>query len=131
MMKATERGDRIVDAPELEPLHLEDKVDGPAAAVMMSAGIGILVLGLLTLLSEASVPVHDFLEKFEFGLGVGPLSGKTLLASVGFLFSWAVLGTLMLHQEVDLRRWFWIAFALGVIGAVLTFPPVFQAFATD
>jgi len=130
-MNATERGDRIVDAPELEPLHLEDRVDGPAAAVMMSAGIGILVLGLLTLLSEASVPVHDFLEKFELGLGVGPLSGKTLLASAGFLVSWAVLGTLMRHQEVDLRRWFWIAFTLGVLGAVLTFPPVFQAFAAD
>lgn len=130
-MNETERGDRVVDAPELEPLHLEDRVDGPAAAVMMSAGIGILALGLLTLLSEASVPIHDFLESFEFGLGVGPLSGKTLLASAGFLVAWAVLGTLMRHREVDLRRWFWIAFVLGVIGAVLTFPPVFQAFAAD
>ncbi|MGZ8597615.1 MAG: hypothetical protein ACXWXB_05400 [Actinomycetota bacterium] len=121
-------GDRIVDAPELEPLHLEDRVDGPAAAVMMSAGIGIFVLGLLTLLSEASVPIHDFLE---FDTGVGPLSGKTVLASAGFLISWLVLGLTMRHKEVDLRRWFWIAFALGVIGAVLMFPPVFQAFASE
>lgn len=121
-------GDRIVDAPELEPLHLEDRADGPAAAVMMSAGIGIFVLGLLTLLSEASVPIHDFLE---FDAGVGPLSGKTVLASAGFLLSWLVLGLTMRHREVDLRRWFWIAFALGVIGAVLMFPPVFQAFASE
>ena len=119
---------RIVEAPELEPLHLEDRVDGPAAAVMMSAGIGTFVLGLLTLLAEASVPVHDFLE---FDSGVGPLSGKTLLASAAFLLSWLVLGLTMRHKEVDLRRWFWIAFALGVVGAVLMFPPVFQAFATE
>ena len=130
-MKQTERSDQTVDAPELGPLHLEDRVDGPAAAVMMSAGIGILVLGLLTLLSEASVPVHDFLETLDFDAGVGPLAGKTLLASVGFLLSWAVLGAVMRHKEVDLRRWFWIAFALGVIGAVLMFPPVFQAFASE
>ena len=120
-----------MDAPELEPLHLADRVDGPAAAVMMSAGIGIFVLGLLTLLSEASVPIHDFLEELEFGQGVGPLAGKTLLSSAGFLVSWAILGTVMRHEEVDLRRWFWIAFALGAVGAVLTFPPVFQAFAAE
>lgn len=130
-MNRSGQSDRIVDAPELEPLHLEDRVDGPAAAVMMSAGIGIFVLGLLTLLSEASVPIHDFLETLEFDAGVGPLAGKTLLASVGFLLSWAVLGAVMRNKEVDLRRWFWIAFALGVIGAVLMFPPVFQAFATE
>ena len=125
------RGDRLVDPPELEPLHLDDRVDGPAAAVMISAGIGIFVLGLLTVLSEASVPIHDFLAELEFGQGVGPLAGKTLLASAGFLVSWVVLGAAMRHKEVDLRRWFWIAFALGVVGAVLTFPPVFQAFAAE
>jgi hypothetical protein len=130
-MDQNERSDQIVDAPELEPLNLADRVDGAAAAVMMSAGIGIFVLGLLTVLSEASVPIHDFLETLEFDAGVGPLAGKTLLASVGFFLSWAVLGAVMRHKEVDLRRWFWIAFALGVIGAVLMFPPVFQAFATE
>ena len=77
------------------------------------------------------MPIHDFLENFEFGLGVGPLAGKTLFASAGFLLSWAVLGAVMRHKEVDLRRWFWIAFTLGVVGAVLMFPPFFQAFAAE
>jgi hypothetical protein len=131
MTMSQERNDRIVDAPELEPLHLEDRVDGPAAAVMLSAGIGVLVLGLLTLLSEASVSVHDFLETLDLDSGVGPLAGKTLLASAGFVMSWVVLGIVLRDKEVDLRRWFWIAFTLGVIGAVLMFPPVFQAFAAE
>lgn len=130
-MSQIDRSEQTVDAPELDPLHLEDRVDGPAAAVMMSAGIGIFVLGLMTVLAEASEPIKDFLEKFEFDAGVGPLAGKTILGSLGFLVSWAVLGTVMRHKEVDLRRWFWIAFAVGVVGAVLMFPPVFQAFASD
>ena len=131
MDETNARSGASVDAPELDPLRLEDRVDGPAAAVMMSAGIGIFVLGLFTVLSEASVAIHDFLGDLEFGRGVGPLAGKTLLASAGFLASWVVLGLAMRHKEVDLKRWFWIAFALGVIGAVLMFPPVFQAFTVE
>ncbi|MDH5223560.1 MAG: hypothetical protein OEW46_02190 [Actinomycetota bacterium] len=131
MNETNVKGDRIVDAPEIESMHLDDRVDGPAAAVMLSAGIGIFVLGLLTLLAEANVSIHDFLGELEFDKGVGPLAGKTILASAGFFVSWLVLGLAMRHKEVDLRRWFWIAFALGVIGAVLMFPPVFQAFASE
>jgi hypothetical protein len=124
-------GGSIVDAPEVDALHLDERPDGPGAAVMMAAGIGIFVLGLFTLLSEASVSIHDWLESLEFGRGVGPLAGKTILGTVGFLASWIVLGMAWRTKELDLRRWFWIALALGVVGAVLMFPPVFQAFATE
>ena len=125
------RGGSIVDAPEVDALHLDERPDGPGAAVMMAAGIGIFVLGLFTLLSEASVPIHDWLESLEFGRGVGPLAGKTIFGTVGFFASWIVLGIAWRTKELDLRRWFWIALALGVAGAVMMFPPVFQAFATE
>jgi hypothetical protein len=124
-------GGSIVDAPEVDALHLDERPDGPGAAVMMAAGIGIFVLGLFTLVSEASVSIHDWLESLEFGRGVGPLAGKTILGTVGFFASWIVLGIAWRTKELDLRRWFWIALALGVIGAVMMFPPVFQAFATE
>jgi hypothetical protein len=125
------KGDSILDAPELDALHLDERPDGPGAAVMMAAGIGIFVTGLFTVLSEASVAIHDWLESLEFGRGVGPLAGKTILGSAGFFASWIVLGVAWRTKELDLRRWFWIALALGVIGAVMMFPPVFQAFATE
>ncbi len=125
------RGGSIVDAPEVDALHLDERPDGPGAAVMMAAGIGIFLLGLFTLLSEASVSIHDWLESLEFGRGVGPLAGKTILGTVGFFASWIVLGIAWRTKELDLRRWFWIALALGVVGAVMMFPPVFQAFATE
>jgi hypothetical protein len=115
----------------VDALHLDERPDGPGAAVMMAAGIGIFVLGLFTLLSEASVPIHDWLESLEFGRRVGPLAGKTFLGTFGFFAAWIVLGIAWRTKELDLRRWFWIALALGVVGAVMMFPPVFQAFATE
>jgi hypothetical protein len=125
------RGGSIVDAPEVDALQLDERPDGPGAAVMMAAGIGIFVLGLFTLVSEASVAIHDWLESLELGRGVGPLAGKTILGTVGFFASWMSLGIAWRTKELDLRRWFWIALALGVVGAVMMFPPVFQAFATE
>ena len=125
------KGDPILDVPEVDALHLDERPDGPGAAVMMAAGIGIFVLGLFTLLSEASIPIHDWLESLEFGRGVGPLAGKTINGTICFSAAWIILGMAWRTKELDLRRWFWIALALGVIGAVLMFPPVFQAFATE
>jgi len=46
-------------AAELADLHLHDKPDGPGAAMMVSAGIGIFALGLLTVLAEASEDIRD------------------------------------------------------------------------
>ena len=63
------RGASILTSPR-DALHLDERPDGPGAAAMMAAGIGIFVLGLFTLLSEASVPIHDWLESLEFGRGV-------------------------------------------------------------
>lgn len=123
--------DPIVGDPGVEALGLRDRPDGPCAAVMFAAGIGILVLGLATVLSEASEPIHDALEALEFGLGVGPLAGKTLVASIGFFATWLILGLAWRTKELDIRRWFWISLALGAVGAALTFPPLFQAFATE
>jgi hypothetical protein len=126
----TKRPDDIVDVPELEPLRLEGRPDGPGVAAMLAAGIGILVLGLFTVLAEVSEGLKDWLESLEFGRGVGPLAGKTLMGSLAFAVSWIVLGIVLKDKEVDMRRWFWVAFALGVLGAIMMFPPVFEAFAS-
>ena len=116
-------------APELDELHLPDKPDGPAAAVMLSAGIGIFVLGLMTLLNEMSEGINKFLLSFEMGRGVGPLAGKTILGALAFFVSWLVLGLAWRKRNIDIKRMFWVGLVLGVLGAVLMFPPVFEAFA--
>ncbi len=124
-------GGPLLDAPEVDALHLDERPDGPGAAAMVAAGIGIFVTGLFTVLSEASVPIHDWLGSLEFGRGVGPLAGKTILGTAGFFASWLVLGVAWRGKDLDLRRWFWIALILGIIGAVMMLPPVFQAFAAE
>ena len=115
-------------APELRELNLEERHDGPGAAVVLSAGIGIFVLGLFTLLSEVSEGIHDFLESMDFGQGVGPLAGKTTLAGLAFFVSWAVLGFLWKDKDPDIKATVWVGLVFGLAGVVLTFPPIFTAF---
>lgn len=118
-------------APELAELQLRDKPDGPGAAAMLAAGIGIFVLGLLTVLSEVSVPIHDSLESLDFGRGVGPLAGKTTLAALAWAVSWIVLAVAWRAREVGIRGAFTVALILGVLGAIGTFPPFFMLFAAE
>jgi len=116
-------------APELIELHLADKPDGPGAAVMLATGLGIFVMGLFTILSEVSEPIHDLLGNMDFGAGVGPLAGKSIFGVIGFFASWVVLHSMWKNKDVDIKRMFWIGLALGVVGAVFMLPPVFLAFA--
>ena len=116
-------------APELEELHLPDKPDGPGAAAMLAAGIGIFSLGLLTTLNEVSTALHDWLQSFEMGRGVGPLAGKTTVAVIVWAIAWVVLGAAWRKKEVNIKRLFWVGLVLGLLGVVLMFPPVFLAFA--
>jgi hypothetical protein len=77
-------------AGTVSPETLEHPI-GPAAAVVLATGIGAFTLGLLTTWAEASTGMHDWLE---FDIDVGPLSGKTIIATAGFFVSWAVLAAL-------------------------------------
>jgi hypothetical protein len=118
-------------AHELVELDLEDRPDGPAAAAAFAAGFGIFVLGLLTVLSEVSVPLHDWLETWDFDQGVGPLAGKTTLAAIAWALSWIVVAALLRKREVNLKLWFVLSLVLGILGAIGTFPPIFLSFAPE
>lgn len=115
-------------APELAALNLPDKPDGPGAAMMISAGIGIFVLGFLTVLAEASTSAKTWLQKWEWGVGVGPLAGKTTIASLTYFLSLAILWVLWREKNVNVKTAFYIGFALGLLGALGTYPTFFQKF---
>lgn len=115
-------------APELGPLNLVDKPDGPGAAAMLAAGIAIFVLGFLTTFAVISDGIHDFLAKWEWGQGVGPLAGKTTIATIAFFASWAGLHLAWRDKDVDIKKIFTIGLILGLLGALGTFPTFFEAF---
>jgi hypothetical protein len=103
-----------------------DKPEGPIAAAILAGGIGAAALGLFTTLAEASTRVKGWLE---WNAGVGPLSGKTLMAVAVWLVAWAILHLVYRDRPYETRRAFTIAVILVALGVVGTFPPFFEAFA--
>jgi hypothetical protein len=95
---------------------------------MVAAGIGVFALGLLTTLAAASEGFNEFLRGFDFGVGVGPLAGKTTLTVIVWAVAWGILAAAWRGKDSNLRRMFGIGLALGILGAIGTFPPFFEAF---
>jgi fluoride ion exporter CrcB/FEX len=127
-MNATKHKDTVIDAPELEPLDLSDKPDGPGAAMMISAGIGMFVLGVLTVLAEASTSAKTWLETWQWGQGVGPLAGKTTIATLVSVLSLVVLWAIWRKKDINIKMAFYIGLTLGILGALGTFPTFYQMF---
>jgi len=104
----------------------EVKPSGPAAAVILASGVGTFVLGLFTTLNEASSDINDFLG---FSDDVGPLSGKTIIATAAFAVAWALLGFMWRGREVAWRPVLIATVVLLALGFLGTFPTFFEAFA--
>lgn len=100
--------------------------DRAMGASMIASGIGSFVLGIAIVLSEVNVDIKTFLT---WNSGVGPLSGKTGVAVIAFLVSWAVLHYAFQRRAISLTTSFIITLVLVVLGILLTFPPVFLSFA--
>ena len=103
--------------------------DGPGAAMVVSAGFGIAVLGFLTVLAEVSAGAKSWLQSWDFGVGVGALAGKTTIASLAYFGSLALLWVLWRKKDVNLRTAFFVGLGLGILGAIGTFPKFFELFA--
>lgn len=96
----------------------------PAAAALLATGIGCLIFGMLTAMTEASQAVADGLT---FMPKVGPLSGKALSAAIAFVASWKLLAFTLRGKEPDEKRVFAAMWLMVAVGVVLTFPPVYQS----
>ncbi len=115
-------------APELAPLNLTDKPDGPAAAAMIASGLGVFTLGLTTTLAVINGSVKSFLEWWQFDQGVGALAGKSTVSVLVFFVAWLVLYLLWREKDVVLKTSFYIGLGLGILGVIGTFPPFFEWF---
>jgi hypothetical protein len=99
--------------------------DQAMGAAMIASGIGSLVLGIAIILAEVSPGFKTFVT---WNSGVGPLSGKTGVSVIAFVFSWVVLHYALKGKSVSLTTSFIWTIALVVLGLLLTFPPVFMSF---
>jgi len=104
------------------------KPNGPVAAVLLATGIGGLVLAVLVVLAEAK---ESFAESLAFDQEVGPLSGKTIWATVAFLGSWGILTLLLRRREVDLTKVIAVSAVLVALALIGTFAPFFELFAPE
>ena len=99
--------------------------NGPAAAAILSAGVGSAVIGLLTTGAVISAGLKSALNWWS---PAGPLTGKTGAGVIAWLVSWIVLHTLWKDEDVALVRVLVVTLMLLALGLLLTFPPVFEAF---
>ena len=111
--------------PEVEG---SDKPFWPVAAALLAAGFGVLVLGFLTTLAEASSAAKDWLT---FKKAVGPLSGKTLVSVGAWLISWIVLAVGLRGKEISQRTVYWLTGVMVALGLLGTLPTFFDKFAKD
>lgn len=95
--------------------------NGPAGAAILSAGAGCCALGILALVADASRPVSHWLT---FYFPTGPLSGVSSIAILLWLAMWLVLAQRWKTKTVAIARINALAFALLLIGFLLTYPPL-------
>jgi hypothetical protein len=105
----------------------DTRIDGPPAASLIAAGVGAVVLGLFVTLAEASTGIKDWLQWND---RVGPLSGKTILATLAYFVAFAILGFAWRGRSFPLRSIMLATAVLVGLGLLFTFPPIFQAFAS-
>ena len=121
----------VYDPPTLElaeaPLVAEEeRPSGPAAAVVLAAGLASFALGLLTVLTAASGAVSDALTLSD---RVGDLSGVTTGAALVFFAAWLALALAWRRANPSLARATAVAGVLIALGLLGTFPPFYNAIA--
>ena len=117
---AAEAANEAVAAVELA------RPSGPAAAVILAAGLASFTLGLLSVLTAASTSISNALTLSD---RVGDVSGLTTSATIVFFVSWGALAIAWRHADPPLARVTAAAGGLIALGLLGTFPPIFNAIA--
>jgi hypothetical protein len=116
---------RAVESRGAPPAAAEiSRSSGPAAAVVLAAGLASFALGLLSVLTAASASVSSALTVSD---RVGDLSGLTTAVAVVFFASWSVLAIRWRHADPPLIRVAAVSAVLIGLGLLGTFPPFFNA----
>ena len=102
-------------------------VNGPAAAAALAAGIGAGIFGVVVAFAEGITAFRTFLA---WSKPVGALSGESIIAVVGWIVAWILLARAWKSKDVRIVRTLVLTAIFVLAGALLTFPPIFDLFAT-
>lgn len=92
----------------METTKIMKRPNGEAVAALMSAMIGLLVLGFTHLASVASGDFNTWLRDavgkawIPNAQGIGPYSGKETFMLIGWFGSWAALHFTLRHRSLKL-----------------------------
>jgi hypothetical protein len=110
-----------MSAPQ-EPTSSGNSIpNGPGGAAILAAGVGRGALGILAFAGDASDAIG---KAFNIYNPTGTLSGATTGAIVIWLATWLGLSRLWQEKSVAMVKVNTAAFALLILGFLLTFPPV-------
>jgi hypothetical protein len=110
---------RVATQPQGSTAQLETLPNGGAAAALLAAGIGCVVLGVLSILTNVFDSLSNAL-KF-YGLA-DDISGVSTLMVVVWLLSWLILHQLWKKRQVNFPWVFVFTLILIALGLLGTFP---------
>jgi hypothetical protein len=110
--------------PSNADASLQTRPNGAGAAAVLSAGIGVLVLGVLTIAGDKSSAVKSAMIFYK---PTGPLSGVTSVAVLAWLLFWLVLHLAWAKKNVPAKPAVIGSFVLLALSLLLTFPPFIDA----
>jgi divalent metal cation (Fe/Co/Zn/Cd) transporter len=95
--------------------------NGKGAAAALAAGIGSFLLAVFAIAADQVASIKTLMN---FWKPTGPLSGVTTCAIVVWLVVWLILYRRWHDRDVAIARISAAAFALLILGLLLTFPPL-------
>lgn len=97
---------------------------GIVVAALLSAMIGLLVLGAVNIYSNVDA---GFKTAITLNAGIGPYSGKEVFWLASWGISWFILYVALRNKPLNLRRWFGTFMVGMLIATLLVWPPIFEA----
>lgn len=89
------------------------------AAALLTSGLGMLALAVTHLISELN---EAFSNAITLHKGIGPYSGKMLIAAVVWLVSWAILSA-TLKPNFTLKNALTTLLVLAALATLILYPP--------
>ena len=102
-------------------IDVEKKPKGGIIAAFLGAMVTVMSIGVFHLIGHANSGFKTFLKFHE---GIGPLSGKVVLAHIlGFVVFGVAYMLLRKRQEVNLILWFVLLIIALLLGTLFVFTP--------